>query len=379
MEEKLENEDDKKKLTLDKLKKPIIIAICLLVVFIIFMVWRKSYISNLAEFELINGTTQEEIRENGKPVETYFKFVSNSIYEYKQLDGAAQNKSTFVTYYDATRVQYSVITPALADYWYNEVYEIEDGEIRKILSLPNNEQNVNLLEYEFEQEPTILLKEPVVVGNTWKTGNGEVESTITGVGVEIKTPNGLYKTVEVSTDYKNGNYRKDYYSETSGLVKTVEINSDGSKSDLVLSNIEPMSSGLDRAMYVYSLQKSTFNGTQTLVEFKTTTNKPMTEVFREILSVSLDQDLKPLISLYTKINKIELEPNLKYVHVDFSEEFYSYTSSDKNIESKHLLALANTFCRYYQVLNLKITVDGKPYTTTNYQFGEDDTIKAVFK
>ncbi len=215
--------------------------------------------------------------------------------------------------------------------------------------------------------------------NTWKIGNGEAEATITSVNSEVKTAEGLFKTVEVSTDYKNGNYRKDYFSETRGIVKSVEINNDGSKSELLLTNVEPISTGLDRAMYVYYLEKDTYKGVPTLVNFKTPTNKDTTEIFRELLSTSTDENLKALISPYTKINSIKFDKNMKYVHVDFSKEFYGYTSQNKATETKHLSALANTFCRYYNVLNFKITVDGEPYTTANYQFSVDDTIRATFK
>ncbi len=362
-----------------KFKKFIIIGLSVILFIILAIILRAIYLSNVPEFEEINTSTVGVEPEVGEPISTYFSFGKNALYDFKQSDGSSRNKTTFVTFFDEKRVQYAIYQPSVAEYWFNEIYELSDGEIRRVLYAPNSDININLLNGEFDQESTIILKEPLIVGNTWKIGSGDAEATITNVNFEVKTTQGLFKTIEVSIDYKNGNYRKDYFSQTSGLVKSTEINNDGTKSELLLSNIEPISTGLDRAMYVYYLNKDTFVGTQTLVNFKTPTNKETAEVFRELLSTSTDENLKPLISPYTKINSIKLDKNMRYIQVDFSKDFYAYTSTAKATETKHLAALANTFCRYYNVLNFKITVDGQPYTTTNYQFGVEDTIKATFK
>ncbi len=362
-----------------RFKKQIIIAIGVILLIAIIIVVRTIFLKNVPEFEIINTTTTGVVEETGEPISKYFVYSKNSLYEYKQSDGSSRNKTNFITFFDESRIQVAVYQPSVVDYWFNEVYELSNGEIRRILYAPNSDININLLDNDFDQEETIILKEPIVVGNTWKIGSGDAEATITNVNYEVKTTKGLFKTVEVSIDYKNGNYKKEYYSETSGLVKSLEINNDGTKSELLLTNVEPMSTGLDRAMYVYYLQKDTYSGVQTLVNFKTPTNKETTEVFREILSTTTDENLKPLISPYTKINSIKFGNNMRYIHVDFSKDFYAYTSTTKSTETKHLAALANTFCRYYNVLNFKITVDGQPYTTVNYQFGKDDTIKATFK
>ncbi len=362
-----------------KFKKQIIIGVSLILLLVIVFILRSIYLKNMPEFEIVDSTTTEAEPDLGKPIETYFSFGSNALLDYRQTDGSARNTNAFVVFSDESRVQVAVHQPALGNDWYNEVYELSNGEIKQILSKPNSTANINLLNEDFEQEETIILKEPIVVGNTWKINNSDAEATITNIDSEVKTFEGLFKTIEVSIDYRNGNYRKNYFSETAGLVKSVEINNDGSKTELLLANVEPMSTGLDRAMYVYYLQNGTYTGVPTLVNFKTPTNKETTEVFREILSTPTDENLKALISPYTKINLIEIDESKRYLHVDFSKEFYAYTAKEKSVEAKHLSALANTFCRYYQVLNLKITVDGKPYTTANYKFGEDDTIKATFK
>ncbi len=375
----LNTENNSKLAIIMRFKKQIIIVLVVILLIILGVILRTVYLKSIPEFEVINSTTSEAEKDAGKPIDEYFTYGENALLDYRQTDGSARNMLVFTSFADIDSVQFSVLKPSLGDNWYNEVYEMSDGEIRRVMHLQHETLNVNLLDMDFEHEEIIILKEPIVVGNTWKIGDGDAEATITSVDSEVKTPEGLFKTVEVSTDYKNGNYRKDYFSESKGIVKSVEINNDGSKSELLLTNVEPMSTGLDRAMYVYYLEKDTYKGVPTLVNFKTPTNKEMTEVFRELLSTSTDESLKALISPYTKINSIKFDKNMKYVHVDFSKEFYGYTSKNKATETKHLSALANTFCRYYNVLNFKITVDGQPYSTANYQFGEDDTIKATFK
>ncbi len=362
-----------------RFKKPIIIGVVVILLLVIAFIARSIYIKNIPEFDVIDSTTTEAEPDLGKPISSYFTFGKNALLDYKQTDGSLRNTNAFVVFSDENRVQVAVQQSSLGDNWYNEVYELSDGEIKQILSKPSSSINLNLLDMDFDEEETIILKEPIVVGNTWQMNNSGVEATITNINREVKTTEGLFKTIEVSIDYKNGNYRRNYYSETSGLVKSVEINNDGSNTELLLANVEPMSSGLDRAMYVYYLQSGTYVGTPTLVNFKTPTNKETTEVMREILSTPNDENLKALISPYTKINAIEVDEKNRYVHVDFSKDFYAYTAKEKSVETKHLSALANTFCRYYGVLNMKITVDGQPYSTANYKFGEADTIKATFK
>lgn len=351
----------------------IVVIVILIVVVFLLIKKRKS-----PEFEDVN-TIGSVVVETGKPIENYFKFTANTLYRYTQKNGSSMNKDLFVAYSDFNTIQYSIYSMAAGDEWYNRVYEVKNGEIRCIIGDMKYKQNVNLLDYKSDEEPIVVLKEPVVLNNTWKIGTGDAEATITKVDYDVKTPSGLYKTVEVTTDYKNGSYKKEYYSETMGLVRIININNDGTVTDVELTEAVSLSAGLDRAMYVYYLENGTFTDEPILVEYQQPTNKQTKDVFTEILRTSKDANYKPLISPYTKINSIKLDNELRVVHVDLSKEFLDYTSKNKSTEIKHLNALANTFCRYYQVLNLKITIDGQPYSSANFKLGENDTIKATFK
>ncbi len=374
--------DSKKAKVSEKIKKttgfliPIFIIILIILAIIL---GRTVYLNTIPDFVDINSSTGETVLRPGKPVSTYVKATGNTLYEYTQINGSQYNKTMFLAYSDADSIQTTVYSPGVSDNWYTEIYQMKDGELRRTFYDTNFEQNINLLDYNPQATSVVLLKEPLVVGNGWKYGIGEAECVITGEDVEVKTQDGLFKTIEVSTDMKNGNYQKDYYSESLGLIKTVYSNANGTKIEVVLTKKAPISGGLDRAMYVYYLNADGFNGESTLVQFKQPTNKNMESVFEEILKTTTDENLKPLISPYTKINFIKLEPNLKYIHVDFSKEFKAYTSKNKAVETKHLVALANTFCRYYRTTHFKITIDGEPYTSSNYTMSENDSIKATFK
>lgn len=359
-------------------KKLIIIIAIVLILILIVVVFLLIKKRKSPEFEDVN-TIGSVVVDEGKPIENYFKFTDNTLYQFTQKNGSSMNKDQFVAYSDFDTVQYSVYSLSVGDEWYNQVFEVKNGEIRCIVSDMKYKQNVNLLEYNSDEEPIVVLKEPVALNNTWKIGSGDAEATITKVDYDVKTPCGLYKTVEVTTDYKNGNYKKEYYSETMGLVRIININNDGTTTDVELTEAVSLSAGLDRAMYVYYLENGTFNDEPILVQYQQPTNKAVKDVFTEILRESKDTNYKPLISPYTKINSIKLDNDLRVVHVDLSKEFLDYTSKNKSTETKHLNALANTFCRYYQVLNLKLTIDGQPYSSANFKLGENDTIKATFK
>ncbi len=378
----LEEADSRKAKVVEKIKKTsgILLPIFLIIVIILVIILgRVIYLRSIPEFVDLGNGSEEKVMRSGKPVGTYIKATGNTLYEYTQTNGSQYNKTMFLAYSDNDSFQTTVYAPGVTDKWYSEVYQVKNGEIRRTFYDPNFEQNINLLDYKSEATSVVLLKEPVVLGNSWKYGVGDAECVITGEAVEIKTPDGLFKTIEVSTDMKNGTYQKDYYSESLGLIKTVYTNANGTKVEVLLTNKAPIIGGLDRAMYVYYLTADGFNGKSTLVQFKQNTNKSMESVFEEILKTTTDENLKPLISPYTKINFIKLDPELKYIQVDFSKEFKAYTSKTKAVETKHLVALANTFCRYYRTTNFKITIDGQPYTSSNYTMSENDTIKATFK
>ncbi len=360
-------------------KKPILVVGGIILIVVFYVVFRVIYSMMIPEFTIIDTSTSDKIENKGLPIENYVNIVGNTLYEYTQLDGSFYNHNMFITYYDDEKIQYVVNSPGITQDWYDQVYELADGEYRLIYSEYDIQHNKNILDIEAETEPIILLKEPIAEGNRWKVGIGSAEASITNDDIDVKTPMGMFKAVEVITDYKNGSYRKDYYSRTSGLVKTIYVNNDGSQSEVLLTNKIPLKGGIERAMYVYYLEKGTFVAKPTLKQFDVPTNRAMKLEFEELLRTSPDETLLPLISPYTKINFIEVSDDRKYVQVDFSKDFLAYTSKNKNTEIKHLNAIADTFARYYQVHNCKITIDGQPYSSSNITLGKDDTIKATFR
>ncbi len=363
------------------------IVIAVLATVILIVVVRTVYVMMMPEFTIINTGTNKDPTDKGKPLLTYVNKAQNTLFEYKQSNGSTYNQNVFISYIDHDKIQYSVSTPSISDNWYNEIYEIKDGEARLLNNYPitntYQQRDLNLIKGNSTDtrgtEYLVMLKEPIVLGNTWKISEYGGDATITGMDVDVKTPNGMYKTVEVSIDFYNGTYRKDYYSETVGLVKTSYIDEEANQYDVYLTNKIPLQGGLTHALYVYYLEKGTLKSTPTLVDFQLLTNSPIEEKLQTILSSTNDANLKPLISPSTKINFIKIAKDEKYVQVDFSKEFLAYTSKDKNKESKHLQAIVNTFARYYQVPKCKITIDGKPYTSTNFNFTDNDSIKATFR
>lgn len=367
-----------KKQLIKKFSNKIKIIFVILIFVILLFAIRIIYNKTIPAFHYIKPETNTATEEQGKAVEKYFPIQPNTLYEYTQTGGSNKNRMMFVDYYDDSKVQYSVYQPSVSDKWFNEVYEFGNGEIKKVLGNAMFEQNVNLLDYDYQQEPTVILKEPVVEGNEWGVNEDGATASITDMDVKVSTPDGLYKTIEISIDNKNGSYEKIYLSEAVGLVKYVSTDIDGVETELLLSGTEPVSEGLERVMYVYYLDPSTYVGQPTIVTYNENTNEENTDILQEILSTSPDDNLKPLISPSTQINYIDINPNDSYVHVDFSNDFLNYTSSNASTEAKHLSAIANTFCRYYQVLNCMITIDGQPYSTDTLQLGPNDSIKAQF-
>jgi len=70
-----------------------------------------------------------------------------------------------------------------------------------------------------ENRNETILKIPVKQGTSWKTFD-ERQNTITGTGISVTTPEGVYNTIEAVTTVENS-VMKRYHAVGIGLVKSV--------------------------------------------------------------------------------------------------------------------------------------------------------------
>jgi hypothetical protein len=221
-----------------------------------------------------------------------------------------------------------------------------------------------------EAEAEVLLMEPLIVGTQWTLPDGR-KRYISGYDVEVKTPSGNYKALEVTTEQEDGK-TKDYYARGTGLVKTVfqsgklEVSSALSKMNKATPFTRIMDAyypDSDGKLYLAQLSLSFHTG----------------GITREIINKALQADAPktsylPLISKNTKINSLYLGLD-GIVYVDFSPELVNEMNAGAGYELLILQGLTNTFGMYYGAGEVYLTIDGKPYESGHVLMKQGETMK----
>lgn len=252
-----------------------------------------------------------------------------------------------------------------------EVVEIKDGKLSIIRTLNECYYRDNLMENtSADKEDEVLLMEPLKQGTEWTLPDG-LKRYISGIDVQIETPAGSYKAIEVTTEYTDS-VTKDYYALGVGLVKSVyqAEGMDVSSSLSELNKDTPFTQVMDvfypdsdEKIYVESV-KLTFH-----------TNDVTRKIIEETLKKQADKDtFLPLVSENTIVNSLYLGDD-NIVYVDFSGEFVKEMNAGAGYEQLILQSVTNTLGNYYQAQEVYITLDGKPYESGHILKKKGETFK----
>jgi len=287
-------------------------------------------------------------------IENYYPFEKNMKYSY------VGNGNEYATYYDnvdyvsANREQIRTNNGGTETV---KVIENKDGELRLIFSKSEIYYRENFT-LKNNAKPEILLKEPLIKGNSWTLLDGSVRS-ITNVNVVITTPLGNYKCIEVSTVIKDS-VVKDYYAPNIGLVKTI-FESNGTKVSSSLSKIEKNVSFVQIVKFYFPNGNDGINYI-TNEKLSFSTNYITKAIFEKVFKEVPNKNVEKVISPNTKIKSLYLNVD-GMVHVDFSKEFTGEMNAGSGYESQILQCITNTLGDYYMVKKVYITVEGKPYSS----------------
>jgi len=250
------------------------------------------------------------------------------------------------------------------------VIEVKDGKISVIKTVNECYYRDNLLNSKADGQAEILLMEPLTEGTQWTLADGR-KRHISGTDVEINTPSGTYRAIEVTTE-ADDSIVKDYYAYGVGLVKTVfasggsEVISELSKinKDAVYSKtIDIFYPGVDENIYVQPIT----------ITFKTG------DISRLLIQEALTKeaaikDFIPLASTKTKINSLYLgEDGIAYI--DFSAELVTEMTVGSGYEELILQCITNTVGNYYGTDEVYLTVEGKPYKSGHIYLEKGETLK----
>lgn len=294
-------------------------------------------------------------------IKDYFPFKENHKYTYDGEGNEYASYTMFTDYITETRIQTRTDNGGTEMV---KVFEYKDGELKEILSIGETYYRQNFTDIT-DADGRIILKEPLTKDNSWTSNNGE-KLTITNVDVEVSTPMGNYKTLEVTTeenDYKTINY----YAKDIGLVKSVNTGDDYEVSS-TLSKIETDSSLLHNiVLYFPDLEQDVIYASNAEIAFKT--NEDAKDVIEK--SIRDNQDKNTILSENTTINSLALMDD-GIVYADFSKELVTEMNAGAYYESMILQSITNTLGNYYGTDKVYITIEGKPYESGHIQMNEDE-------
>ena len=93
------------------------------------------------------------------------------------------------------------------------------------------------------------------------------------------------------------------------------------------------------------------------------------------LKKSPNEDIQPALSSDITLNSYTIDNENSIITLDFSSNFVSAQNLGAGAESSTLAAICNTFGSYFNVENVIITLDGKPYSSGHILMTEGETFK----
>lgn len=290
-------------------------------------------------------------------IKDYFPFKENTKYTYDGSGSEFAAHTTQVDYIKDNKIQLRTTNSGTESV---NVYENTNGELK--LTFSKGEECYYREDFTTKEsnKDQILLKEPLVKGTSWTQKDGS-KSYISNVDVEVKTPSGTYKSIEVTTE-KDKSKEYTYYALNVGIVKTsYKSSQDNLEVTSSLSKVENNTPLVQNVKFYYpnviddklyfSQKKLSFN-----------TNDITKSAFEKYFKETTIKDTGKLLSANAKIKSLYLNSD-KMVYVDFSKEFTSEMNAGSGYESMLLQCIANTLGSYYNTDKVYITVEDKPYAS----------------
>jgi len=303
-------------------------------------------------------------------IQDYYSFKENTNYVYEGEGNEYASYNVLVDYIEENRVQ---IRSNNGGTEMVKVLENKDGELTLLFSREETYFRENLIQSPVNKNE-ILLKEPLTKGTSWTLADGRKRS-ITNVEVDVTTPLGTYKTLEVTTEGKDDK-TQDYYAPNIGLVKSI-FTSNGTVVTSSLSKLEnnvPFTQTVkffypnvnDDKLYYLNKELSFQTNDLTKVVFE--------KAFKELPKGDISKVLGPNV----KIKSLYLNKD-NMVYIDFTKEFVSEMNAGSGYETLILQSITNTLGNYYGVDKVYITIEGSPYASGHYMMKKGEYFKVDLK
>lgn len=312
----------------------------------------------------------DDIVENRLTSRDYYPLISDTEYIYEGMGNEYASFTMYIDYLDSDRGRMQTRTNNGGTETVR-VIEVNDKAVTVIYVINESYYRDNLLNKEgAEGQEEILLQDPLIIGTNWELPDGRKRS-ITATDVDIQTPSGNYKALEVTTESIDSKVM-DYYAKEVGLVKSIFQSGDMEVTS-TLSEINQTTPLIQNLTVFYPDQDEKLHAEQVNVSFHTG------DITRLILKDALVNDLPkesylPLFSSGTTIKSLSLGTD-GIVYVDFSRELVTDMNVGAGYEMLILQGIANTLGNYYGAKEIILTVDNKPYESGHISAQEGETIK----
>lgn len=303
-------------------------------------------------------------------IKDYFPIKNNVRYTYEGKGNEYASYNVYIDYTSEGKVQQRVDNGGTVT---AKVIELKDGKLTKLLSRGEAYYRENLLGAKGDEEE-ILLMEPLAKGTTWTLKDSRVR-TITSTSVDITTPSGSYKAIEVET---KGPKDKtiDYYAKNVGLIKSVFISGELEIMSS-LSKIEENASLVQKISFFYpNINDDKIYYKNKDISFKT--NDITKQVLESAYKESANNNLGKVFSKNTKINSLYLNKD-NTVYIDLNSAFLNDMNSGSGYEQMILKSIANTFGKYYNSQKVILTIDNKVYQSGHIVMKKGEYIKVKYE
>lgn len=338
------------------------------------LIFSLVFLSSCSDKKVVVPSEEDKVPIATKVLPTikdYFSFNENSEYVYEGKGNEYASYNVFVDYLTGNRVQLRSNNGGTETV---RVIENKDGKLTMLLSRAECYYRENLTQSSSSNEE-ILLKEPLIKGTTWTISDNR-KRYISNVDVQVTTPMGKYKTLEVTTENKEGK-NLDYYAPNVGLVKTAFVIKDADEITSSLNKIEKDQSLIQTVKFYYP------NATDEKLYF---VNKELSFKTNDITKIVFEKAFKDLpkgefgkvIGPNVKIKSLYLNKD-NTVYVDFTKELVSEMNAGSGYEGMILQCITNTLGEYYGVDKVYITIEDIPYSSGHIMMKKGESFTVDYK
>jgi hypothetical protein len=299
----------------------------------------------------------------GRTVTHYFPLMPNLHYKYAGTGNEYMPMDVYVEYIWPGKMIQLLSSNAGNDT--RTLYTVGDGQVtvRQIKSGIFVREDLSDLTPLKDGE--ILLKEPLVVGTTWKVYNNTATRTITGISVPVKTPAGTFYTLEVTTKVTNLTI-KQYYAAGVGFIKMLQTGEyEVSQTLASTATIAPWKQPL--TLYYPRATQTDFQITYTEISVNVKTNTGIKELLTRYFQTPIASGLLPLIGQDVRINSVHGDAYVGLATIDFSKNLVTSMNLGSGAEAAVVRCIVNTVGQTYGFEKVMITLDGQPYVSGHIQ------------